>query len=390
MSTNNKGSNHTKHQASNTNNNIDSESTSSRSINQEANKNGFAYQDANQSSDSLSDSKSKSNCKDTSKSNIHDDHILVTVSFQIALVLSLVGSFYLIPFFNNYWKERSHLIPEGYRIPHVYDLHYTIYPLIILFITKETMAKLTTPLANKIISKKYTGDIYTANRNKIVNHFFKLLYYSSVSIIGHCICVNLKFFPWELFGNNDFMDIFKDGMPGQLFFYKPEYFDIYYLTTLAFVILDLYYLIFVNERQSDYVLMLLHHVCTISLVSYSFLTNGSHVGVIVFYLHDLTDVFVSITRITILTDMNDTIKSITAGTLLISFVYFRLVVFGKYIYQTLMYLNDWHIFNIILWPFLCLLYFMHIYWVYSIAKRLSSKKLEDVGIKKEKENGKKN
>lgn len=326
----------------------------------------------------------KTKVAEEGKQNIHEDHYLVTLFFHISILVSLIGSVSLIPFCYTYWEERRNLIPEGYNVPQIYDLYHLLYLIVFLCAVKEGIAKSTNNIADSIISNKFTGEALIANKKKIVSHFFKLFYYSSVSIIGYLICKKLDFFPWELLGDHDFMDIFKDGMPKQLFFNKPDYFDIYYLTSLAFVILDLIYLVFINEKQSDYNIMILHHICTISLVGYSFLTNGSHVGVIVFYLHDFTDIFVSITRITILTDLKDEVKLFSGAILLVVFVYYRLIVFGKYTYQTFMHLNDWHIFNIILWPFLIILYTMHVYWVYSIVKRFASKKIEDVGVRKDK------
>jgi len=208
--------------------------------------------------------------------------------------------------------------------------------------------------------------------------FFKLVYFTLVIIIGHFIVKDMECFPGELFGNGDIMGIFK-GFPQQIFYHKPELFDLYYLMTLAFTITDLIWLLFIYDKQSDFSLMLLHHICTVTLVVFSYLVNSSQIGIIVFYFHDLTDIFVYLTRIAILTKIPDGMKFGTAGILLAFFIYYRIYFFSRLLYNIFLHMNDWHVFNILLFTFLTFLLIMHTYWVYSIVKRFYHAKIEDVG-----------
>jgi ceramide synthetase len=117
--------------------------------------------------------------------------------------------------------------------------------------------------------------------------------------------------------------------------------------------------------------MLLHHICTISLITFSFLTNYSNVGCVVLFLHDVGDIFVYITRIVINTDASKPIKISTAILLQIVFIYTRLYVFGDLI-LSIYYGITWGF----KWPdtsltlFLCFLYIMHVNWVYLILKKI--------------------
>lgn len=53
--------------------------------------------------------------------------------------------------------------------------------------------------------------------------------------------------------------------------------------------------LFAKEKHSDYVEMTLHHLATFFLFAFSYLCNLFMGGVIA-YLHDIADVFLSITR----------------------------------------------------------------------------------------------
>ncbi len=189
----------------------------------------------------------------------------------------------------------------------------------------------------------------------------------------------MHYYPVELLGSGQISFIYEKGYPLNKFFWKPEYFAVYYLGGLAFCILDLIWLIFIYERQSDFIQMLLHHFCTISLISFSYLTNCSNIGCIILFLHDVTDIFVYSMRLIVNSDLGSILK-ITSGLLLVTvFIYLRLYVF---------YLCIWAVFNLsgtefgirseyIFVLFLTFLYIMHVFWVYQIFKKIYKAIFED-------------
>ena len=54
---------------------------------------------------------------------------------------------------------------------------------------------------------------------------------------------------------------------------------------------------FVEERHKDYILMFTHHLVTIALLSVSYYYNYIRIGVIVLYVHDVTDIVVDLLKI---------------------------------------------------------------------------------------------
>jgi len=212
------------------------------------------------------------------------------------------------------------------------------------------------------------GLIYT---KKNCTNFFKLCYYIVVVVIGHHVLNELDYFPKSLLGSGEISNMFNNGYPEYLFHLKPKFFNYYYLGTLGFHVTDLIWLVAVYELQSDFLMMLLHHICTVSLITFSYLSNLSNVGCIVLFLHDFTDIFVYITRIFLNTRTKEIIKVSSGVLLLIVYIYTRIYVFGDLLVKVFNGLSshlNWV--NQTLWGFLCFLFILHLYWVYLILKKI--------------------
>lgn len=226
------------------------------------------------------------------------------------------------------------------------------------------------------------GKIYL---KKLSSSFFKFLFYLFSTTCGFLILYSLEYFPSSVGGRGDIVKLFEPGFPDMLYFSKPNYFDEYYLFSLAYVITDLIWLLFIYEKQSDFFMLLLHHVCTTSLITFSYLTNHSKIGCIVIYLHDLVDIFVYIVRIIINTDISSAIKLVFSLLLLVVFTYVRIFVFGNLILQMYYRITgEWHCATTCLWGFLIFLLILHFYWIYCIVKRIMlaifENKFEDTAV----------
>jgi hypothetical protein len=174
-------------------------------------------------------------------------------------------------------------------------------------------------------------------------------------------------------GTGEISAMFKKGFPDSFFHIKPLYFNIYYLGALAFHITDLIWLIGIYELQTDFLMMLLHHMCTISLITFSYLSNYSNVGSIVLFLHDLGDIFVYIVRIFLNTRAPEILKISSGILLLVIYVYTRIYVFMDLLIEVFKGISthfNWV--NKCLWGFLVFLYILHLYWVFLILKKIFS------------------
>ena len=245
------------------------------------------------------------------------------------------------------------------------------------------------PMCEIILADKYKNPEDEANfalgkiyLKKLGTNIFKLSFYIFMTIFGYYILSQVDYFPKELLGSGDMWKIWEPGHPNSYYYWKPDYFDIYYLLGLAFCFTDLIWLIFIYELQTDFTAMLLHHLCTIGLIAFSFLTNTSHIGSLILFLHDIGDIFVYISRIIINFDVKKYI--ILSGVLLLSvFIYTRLYVFAKLLYSVYLGANwPWKWVISSLFCFACFLYIMHINWVLLIAKKfhkaLFKNKYEDI------------
>jgi hypothetical protein len=225
------------------------------------------------------------------------------------------------------------------------------------------------------------GKVY---HKKLCTSGFKVIYFILIVSFGYYVQYELPFFPKSLGGSGEIANMFDDGYPGFYFWKKSDLFDLYYMVNLTYHAIDLVWLVFIYELQTDYVMMILHHVCTISLVTFSYMSNHSNIGCIIMFLHDFSDIFVYFTRSFINTDISKIAKIVSGVSLLGVFVYTRVYVFGQAIYTisaNYSRLDCWNYMNCPLVTFLTFLYIMHLYWVYSILKKIGdgifANKIED-------------
>ena len=150
---------------------------------------------------------------------------------------------------------------------------------------------------------------------------------------------------------------------------KPPYFDFYYMFCLSFFISDLIGL-FREDKQTDFINMLLHHVCTISLIVFSHLVHYSNVGSIVLFLHMESDVFVHVTRFFLQTDAPEIIKDINGLFLVFNFIYTRTYVLGDIIYVLYMYVTWKGVIDWFLLIFLTLIFIMNFNWALMLLQKM--------------------
>ena len=328
------------------------------------------------------DSKENHKDKDFNNENHYLDMILYILSF-----LCLIGMTYLFMNCDNFWNERKYLMPENYKIPNVSDFLVCLYIIPIICFIKVVFNKLFYPISlNYILASKYKNPSNTENyrmreiyAQKLTTNFFKAFYFIIIVTFAYYSCKDADYFPYELGGNGDIMNSFNKGLTYFIYYDKPKYLDLYYLISLCYTLSDFIWLLFIYESQTDFPLMLLHHIVTIALIGFSYLVNISHLGVVTLFSHDITDIFVYLTRIIINTDLKDIYKLAFVSVFLFVYLYTRIYVFGKLFYLETVYANEWSLFLSILWYFQILLMIMHIYWLYQIIIRLCNVSLTDVG-----------
>ena len=141
----------------------------------------------------------------------------------------------------------------------------------------------------------------------------------------------------------------------------------------------------IDHVRHDYVEMMLHHIVTLFLMSFSYMLNMQNAGATVLFLHDIADIFTCFVRCICET----TLTNVTLGSvacMLISWFYTRLLMLPYIISILFFYTADiYHGKGFWILKFLCVhlstLFILHMYWFYlmvsAIQKFAKSGKLQE-------------
>lgn len=321
------------------------------------------------------------------KMNKDEMNYLLLIFLVSSTIIIFVGTIYLFLGLENYWAELKIYIPEDYDVPNIKDSIIVIKAVPLIIISKLIFEKYSKEFIYKnVLSKKYKnlenkelfaqGLIY---KSRLATNFFKIFYYIFVIVCGHFIFKQSDTFPWELFGSGEFSKMFETGHLNLLFWKMPQYFKEYYLISLSYVLVDFFWLVFINELSTDFLFNLLHHSATICLIFFSYATQQGQPGSVILYMHDLSGVFVYIIKTAIQTDCPKFITILIAIITLFAFVFYRCLYLSKIIYTFGYGTQSWNIYNLTLWRFLFFLLFLQIYWTYELFKRIVKVQFVDIG-----------
>lgn len=298
------------------------------------------------------------------------------VIFSVFLFFSFIGIFFM---FKNV-KQFRHTLKSfnpSYELPKISDFKISIPLFVLISIIKYISQKYLVNFCSRIMKKAYRFPTNEKDRQlgekykyKLPDHMFKGAMYSFLTLFGYYVLKDLNYFPKDLLGKGSLSNIYIRGYPNSFYLEKPPLFNFYYMLCLSFFSSDAVWLIFINAKQTDFINMFLHHVCTISLIIFSYLVNYSNVGVIVLFLHVETDIFSHLLRFTIQIECHDFFKVASGFALLFNFLYFRLYVFGKLIYVLYYYITWKTTIDSCLLFFLIIIYSMHINWVIMLSQKI--------------------
>ena len=295
--------------------------------------------------------------------------------FYACFGLTLVGIFYMVKGVNNFRNKLISLNPS-YEFSKYSDFLICIPLALIINMTQHYMPKLLKNFVEKVMKKSYRfpknekdrqlGEKY---RIRLPIHIFKGSMYIFFTLFGYYVLKDINYFPKSLLGKGWLPNMFIKGYPDSFYLEKPPYFDFYYMFCLSFFISDLIGL-FREDKQTDFINMLLHHVCTISLIVFSHLVHYSNVGSIVLFLHMESDVFVHVTRFFFFFFAPEIIKDINGLFLVFNFIYTRTYVLGDIIYVLYMYVTWKGIIDWFLLIFLTLIFIMNFNWALMLLQKM--------------------
>jgi len=200
------------------------------------------------------------------------------------------------------------------------DFPIALASFTICTLSRLTLVPLFAMLGHKLIStEKYHGAEHEMRVQRFAGQLWKVLFHSTVTIIPLVILRDQLWWPP---GRGD---------PSQVWVnypYVPQlpWLREYYLFQLGYY-LHAMIVTLIQKSRPNYIQMTVHHVATIGLVSVSyFMQNNVRYGTLVFWLHDVCDVPVCLTRIFVDLPWIAPI-AISYFWLMIFWVYFRLWVF---------------------------------------------------------------
>ena len=301
-----------------------------------------------------------------------------------SIILIIISNFFITDFNTNIKKYNI-----NYPWPKISDLFPTLYILPIIVCFKLFIEYISRSFVESCLSKKYKqpsmkeiGDKY---RKKLSNHIYKIIFYTGITVFGYYVLKDLPYFPKSMGGKGYMPTMFLPGFPNSYFHEKPPLFNLYYNINLAYFICDFIFL-FISDRKSDFINMLLHHICTISLILFSFVTNYSNIGSLVIFCHMESDILGHAIRFIVQTDQPIFFIGVVGVSFISNFIYMRQYVFGEMIYVIYKYITwKWGIITSMLWLFLVILYIMHFRWsvilLYKTGQIVFQKKRVTDGIK---------
>ena len=306
--------------------------------------------------------------------------------FTFLFFSTIIGSYFLykdVTTFTSTLKSKN----PNYNFPSYSDLQICIPLSIIIIVTKILLESIFVHFTHHLLDSSYKdpkskrkiieGKIIS---QKLSTYIFKIIYYFLITIFGYSILSQTNYFPKSLYGNGNILNLFIQGYPNSFYHIKPKYFDLYYLINLSYVLTEFIYLLFIYIGETDFINMVVHHVCTVSLLGFSYVTNFSHVGAVILFLHNQSDIFVYVTRFIIRVGMKDIYRDISGFLLMGDFVWVRLIVFGGLILKIYSYISwKWDRVIIVLWVFLIFLYTMHVNWTLRFVGKLW-KRIQGISI----------
>ena len=279
----------------------------------------------------------------------------------VSIILVIASCFFINDFNTNIKKYNI-----NYPWPKLTDLIPSLYLLPIIICFKLFIEFLFKGFVESCLSKKYKqphlkelGDKY---RKKLARHIYKIIFYTGITIFGYYVLKDLPYFPKSMGGKGYMPEMFLSGFPNSYFHVKPPLFDFYYNINLAYFECDFIFLL-ICERQSDFLNMFTHHICTIFLIIFSFITNYSNIGSLIIFCHMESDILGHAIRFIVQTDQPIFFIGLIGVSFISNFIYMRQYVFADMIYTIYKYITwDWGIITTMLWLFLVILYIMHLRW----------------------------
>jgi len=146
----------------------------------------------------------------------------------------------------------------------------------------------------------------------------------------------------------------------------------YYWYQLGFYIAELV-AIFLEPKRKDFMEYVIHHNTTVLLVAGSLVSGQMRVGCMVFFLHDISDIFIGMAKLCHYARKSDFFINTFFGLFVASWIWLRLWCYPWLIYSTLATSQQVQGATVMFWVLsssLCVLQVLHVVWFYMIIRMI--------------------
>ena len=182
--------------------------------------------------------------------------------------------------------------------------------------------------AIRIVKPGESKTIEENSVNTALDHIFKCLAYTIISIWGYMICKDKAWYPWYLGGPSDGH---LDFSAFPMMKHDP---DVYmYMLICSGMPIQNFVSLFIHERNPDFHEMLLHHIVHTTQMFCCLTVNLTPGGACSTIMHSVSDIALQSSKIIYLLGRMDGIMKLSVVPLYIAWPYFRLFCFVSMIYD---------------------------------------------------------
>lgn len=287
----------------------------------------------------------------------------------------LLASSRLTKEMSSLWEAETYPVWQDYYLVCYFAL---LFPLLRYLLDSLVYQKLSRRLLLSNGAKhwqKVDSQVTDKKLPKFTESAWKLTYYFVSELYVFTITYKE---PW--FGNPD--QCFQ-GWPHQTIKFQLK---IFYTYQCGFYIYSIVALLIWETRRKDFHVMMTHHVVSIGLIAFSYVTGFFRIGSVVLALHDVSDIFLESAKLFKYTGV-ELGASVSFCLFVLSWVLLRLIYFPFWVirstsYDSLKYVDRanskvvliYYVFNTLLITLLV----MHIYW-WVLIFRMLVKQLQNKG-----------
>lgn len=126
------------------------------------------------------------------------------------------------------------------------------------------------------------------NKKKFPESAWKCFFYSCT----WSYCVYLLTYRYDYFFRP--YDLWDDWAPKMN---VPFDIQLMYFVQCGFYLHSIYATVFMDYKRKDFYIMLLHHIVTMTLILVSYATRYHKIGLLVLFVHDITDIWLELTKV---------------------------------------------------------------------------------------------